>query len=99
MPYEFDAELWTLDSGGLHVVTVPEAMSDEIDERTAGSQGGFGSVKVAVAIGSSSWTTSLFPSLEVGAYILPIKKPIRTAQGCARGDVVHVGLRLVGLED
>lgn len=98
MTYRFDAELWTMNGGVWHMLTVPEAMSDEIDERTAGSQGGFGSVKVEVTIGSSTWTTSLFPSTEVGAYVLPVKKAVRAAQGCGEGDVVTVGLRLVGLE-
>lgn len=98
MAYRFDAELWTMNGGVWHMLTVPEVMSDEIDERTTGLQGGFGSVKVEVTIGSSTWTTSLFPSQEVGAYVLPVKKAVRTAQACSAGDVVTVALRLVGLD-
>ncbi|GMA31926.1 DUF1905 domain-containing protein [Litorihabitans aurantiacus] len=98
MPYRFDAELWTMNEGRWHMLTVPEAASDEIDQRTAGLQGGFGSVKVEVTIGTSTWTTSVFPSREHGAYILPVKKAVRTAQGCAAGDTVDVTLRIVGLE-
>lgn len=98
MPYRFDAELWTMNDGRWHMLTVPEKDSDEIDQRTAGLQGGFGSVKVEVTIGTSTWTTSVFPSQQHGAYILPVKKAVRTAQGCAAGDTVTVGLKLVGLE-
>jgi len=41
---------------------------------------GFGSVRVNVTIGGSTWKTSLFPSKELGHYVLPIKASIRKAE-------------------
>lgn len=58
-----------------------------------GKRRGFGSVKVAVRIGASEWSTSIFPSKEFG-WFLPIKKPIRLAQGLAEGDTVEIELEL-----
>ncbi|TNU74103.1 DUF1905 domain-containing protein [Miniimonas arenae] len=99
MPYRFDAPIWqTPPPGSWHFLTVPEEMADEIDRRTTGVQGGFGSVKVEVTIGGSTWLTSIFPSKQVASYILPLKRSVRSAEGCGAGDMVAVGLVLVGLE-
>jgi len=47
---------------------------------------------VEVTIGGSTWRTSLFPSREAGAFILPIKKAVRVAEGCEEGSRVRVRL-------
>lgn len=60
-----------------------------------GSGRGFGSVKVRARIGSSEWHTSVFPSKERKAWILPLKAAIRKAQDIAEGDDVTVELELV----
>lgn len=59
-----------------------------------GKRRGFGSVKTEVRLGGSSWTTSLFPQ-KSGGWFLPIKKPVRLAEGLAEGDEVAVELRLL----
>ncbi len=48
-----------------------------------GKRRGFGSVKVTVTLGDSRWQTSLFPNKD-GSWFLPIKKPVRVAEGSAR---------------
>ena len=58
-----------------------------------GKRRGFGSVKVTVALGDSRWQTSLFPNKD-GSWFLPIKKPVRVAEGLADGDAVEVELEL-----
>jgi hypothetical protein len=58
-----------------------------------GRRRGFGSVKVAVTVGSSTWKTSLFPQ-KSGGWFLPIKKPVRLAEGLDYGDVVEGELEL-----
>lgn len=92
----FEAELW-LWSGkdAWHFLTLPEDLSDEIDDRTEGRKAGFGSVPVTVTIGASTWTTSIFPSRQQGAFILPVKQQIRRAEGIGAGDVVTVALTVV----
>ena len=58
-----------------------------------GKRRGFGSVKVAVRVGTSAWQTSVFPSQ--GKWFLPIKKPVRLAEGLAEGQPVVVELDLL----
>lgn len=82
-------------AGNWHFVTLPQALSDEIADLTVGRAGGFGSVRVEVTIGTSVWQTSLFPSKEQAAYVLPLKKPVRTEQSLRAGSATEVTLRLV----
>ena len=58
-----------------------------------GKRRGFGSVKVTVTLGQSRWQTSLFPNKD-GSWFLPIKKPVRVAEGLVDGDDVAVELEL-----
>ena len=58
-----------------------------------GKRRGFGSVKVAVRVGTSAWQTSVFPSQ--GKWFLPIKKPVRLAEGLIEGQPVVVELDLL----
>ena len=58
-----------------------------------GKRRGFGSVKVTVALGDSRWQTSLFPNKD-GSWFLPIKKPVRIAEGLVDGDETEVELEL-----
>ena len=59
-----------------------------------GKRRGFGSVKVTVTLGESRWQTSLFPNKD-GSWFLPVKKPVRLAEGLEYGDEVEVGLELL----
>ena len=58
-----------------------------------GKRRGFGSVKVIVTLGESRWPTSLFPNKD-GSWFLPIKKPVRVAEGLDYGVEVEVELEL-----
>ena len=58
-----------------------------------GKRRGFGSVRVTVSLGDSRWQTSLFPNKD-GSWFLPIKKPVRVAEGLVDGDAVEVELKL-----
>jgi hypothetical protein len=94
--YEFTAALWEWPAkAAWFFVTVPVEISDEIDARTHGLTNGFGSVRVRVRIGGSEWATSLFPDSKQQAYVLPIKKAVRVAEGIAPGDEARVRIELV----
>lgn len=94
--YVFDAELWEWPArASWFFVSVPEAISDEIDARTDGFAAGFGSVRVTVRVGGSAWATSVFPDTTRGCFVLPIKKAVRDAEGIAPGDSVRIHLVLV----
>ncbi|MFN8074222.1 MAG: DUF1905 domain-containing protein [Kineosporiaceae bacterium] len=98
LSFEFTAQLWPWDArvDSWVFVTVPEDVSDEIaDVADAGPRRGFGAVKVRVSVGATTWTTSIFPSKEQAAYVLPVKKAVRTARGLAVGDTVTIALEVL----
>jgi hypothetical protein len=94
--WEFDAELWRYKGDSAwHFVTLPFDEADEIEERAAGATRGFGSVKVRVTVGATTWDTSLFPDSAAKSYVLPVKKAVRTAEDLADGEPVRVSLELL----
>jgi hypothetical protein len=97
--YRFIAPLWIWDASGegsWHFVTLPEDAADEIKAVTdGGPRRGFGSVRVEVTVGPTTWRTSIFPSKEAQSYVLPLKKAVRHAAGLEEGDEVDVALTLL----
>lgn len=88
MRFGFTAPLWEWSArDNWFFVTLPEQMADQIAEIQHAARG-FGSVRVRVTVGGTTWTTSIFPDTTQGSYILPMKKAVRKAEGIAdRGDV------------
>lgn len=74
--------------------TMPEEISVELRELPALPRG-FGSLRVQARIGASIWSTSIF--FDGAAFVLPLKKAIRQAQGISEGDVVLVDLDVIDL--
>jgi hypothetical protein len=96
MPLHFRAELWLHDAEGpWHFVTLPGDLADEVAQRSAATPRGFGSVKVEATVGSTTWSTSLFPDTATRSYVLPVKKAVRQAEALVVGDPVEVDLELV----
>ena len=93
--WTFTAPVWRWREGSWRFVTLPEDVSDEVDEAVGDATGGFGSVRVEVSVGASVWRTSLFPSSSAAAYVLPVKKAVRVAEGLADDDPAEVSIRLV----
>lgn len=94
----FDAELWIWDARRADTwtfVTLPEDISEEIRELTADQPRGFGSVRVRVTVGAHTWRTSIFPDSARRAYVLPVKRAIRRAEGLDAGDTAAVTIELV----
>lgn len=95
----FEAELWIWDArrgDSWTFVSLPVEASSDIREVTGGRRRGFGSVRVHVAIGGSSWTTSIFPDSARDTFVLPVKSGIRKAEGLKAGDVATVTVELIG---
>ena len=59
-----------------------------------GKRRGFGSVKTTVTLGESRWQTSVFPNKD-GSWFLPVKTPVRLAEGLEYGDEIEVELELL----
>ena len=94
----FTAELWrwtarkeSADTGAWCFVTLPPDLADDVRER-AGEPRGFGSVRVRVQVGTTTWDTSVFPDAASGSFALPVKKSVRTAADVAEGDMLTVTL-------
>ena len=93
---EFPADLWEHEGqGAWHFVTVPEEPSEDI--RLSGAMpAGFGSFKVEVSVGDSTWQTSVFPDKASGGFVLPVKKAVRTAEGLEACDRITLSLSVLG---
>ena len=96
LEFSFTGEvwLWQAEKAAWHLVTLPVEMSEDIKAFTKHLARGFHSVKVEAKIGETSWKTTIFPSKERGAYLLPIKKSVRTAEEIGAGSMVSVDLRI-----
>jgi hypothetical protein len=98
--YDFTGLLWRwADERGdgadsWHFVTVPVEVSEQIRETLVEPPRGFGSVRVAVRVGATSWETSVFPDKQSGCYVLPMKRAVRRAEDLEPGDPVAVDLTL-----
>ena len=101
MKYTFDAELWIWDArrdDSWTFVSLPAEASAEVRELVdTRPRRGFGSVRVRVTIGSSTWTTSIFPDSARGSYSLPVRKAVRRAEALEAGDVATVTVELTDL--
>jgi len=95
--YEFESTLWAWAARKELWVfaTLPHDVSDEIAERPR-PPSGFGAVPVRVRLGDSTWETSIFPGVDEGAYVLPIKKAVRAKAGVEVGDTVAIRVELRG---
>ncbi len=75
-------------------VAEPVAAHELARRLELGKRRGFGSVRVTARIGESVWQTSLFPR-KTGGWFLPVKKPVRLAEGLDFGDEIAGELELL----
>ena len=97
---DFDAELWIWDArkgDSWTFVSLPGTAAEEIREITGGRRRGFGSVRVRVTLGGSTWATSIFPDAGRETYVLPIKRAVRRAESLDTGDVATLTVELLDL--
>jgi hypothetical protein len=75
-----------------HFITVPDDESALLHDASAMVTYGWGMIPVAVHIGDTKWTTSLFP--KDGGYVIPVKDWVRKSEGLGLGDTAAVRLSL-----
>ena len=73
-----------------HFVDVPEAEAGMLQSVSEMVTYGWGMIPVVVTIGSTEFTTSLWP--KDGGYIVPLKAEVRRKVGIELGDVVELEL-------
>ena len=92
--WTFDTELWSSESfAAWAFVTLPAEVGDDV-RLLSGPPTGFGSVRVEVTLGGSTWRTSVFPDKARG-YVLPVKSQVRRKEALELGDTVQVAVSLV----
>ncbi len=96
---EFTAACWIYSSTGTwHFVTLPENAAAEIayfsNILNGGKRVGWGSVRVTVQIGQTTWDTSLFPASKSKSYLLPLKASVRKAENIFDGHQVKIKLSI-----
>ncbi len=75
-----------------HFVTVPAEQAEVIADVAADVTYGWGMIPVAGRVGSTSFTTSLWP--KDGVYVIPLKDAVRRAERIELDDVVTVALHI-----
>ena len=91
MDLEFSGEIWFWRGPSpWHFVSVPDDECQAIATTAGRVSYGWGMIPVAVRIGETGYTTSLWP--KDGGYIVPVKTTVRKAEGLDVGDTVTVRL-------
>ncbi|WP_369056199.1 DUF1905 domain-containing protein [Kineococcus terrestris] len=93
---EFSAPLWRWEARADEWVfaRLPRDASDDV-RALPRPPSGFGSVRVRVTCGASTWTTSVFPESAEGAYVVPLKRSVRRAEGIGVGDTARLRVEVL----
>jgi hypothetical protein len=88
--YTITSKVWPYPGmAGWHFLTVPKKESETIKKAHGKNARGWGSLPVAVSIGTTKWETSIFPDKKSGTYLLPLKAAVRRAEGIDAGESVR----------
>jgi hypothetical protein len=93
----FRARVWEHspgDPGSWHFLTVPAELTEDLTLE-AGLRTGFGSIRVEVSVGHTTWRTSVFPDSVAGTFVLPLRKQVRRAEDLRAGDTCEVTLEVL----
>ena len=91
MVLDFSGELWFWKGPApWYFVTVPDEECDELEATSPLVSYGWGMIPVTALIGSTRWTTSLFP--KDGRYVVPVKARVRKAEELEVGETVTIRL-------
>ena len=95
LTYTFKSEVWEYPGhAAWHFASVPKQHYDELKDISKSLDKGFGSIKVRVVMGGSTWETSIFPDNQSQTFLLPLKKIVRQKENIAAGDSVKITLSL-----
>lgn len=78
-----------------YYATLPQDIAREIDFEHGHHKAGFGSLRVKVTIGGTSWQTSIFTDTKSNSYMLPLKSDVRKAESIDAGDIIQIELEVI----
>ena len=91
MEFEFSAEVWEWRGPApYYFVTVPQDACAAISSASRAVTYGWGMIPVAVRVGDTKWTTSLWSKDE--SYVVPLKVAVRRAEGIEEGMTIEIAL-------
>lgn len=95
--YSFETKVWLYPGAeaAWHFITLPLEEADSIKQLFGKTRKGWGSLRVRVKIGSSTWETSIFPDTKAQSYLLPLKAAVRKKEQLSVGSAVHVDLEIL----
>ncbi len=84
MNHSFTSVVWLYPGeAAWYFVSLPKDLSEKLSTMYEMQKRGFGSLPVMVAIGKTTWKTSIFPDKKSGQYMLPLKAEVRKKEGIA----------------
>jgi hypothetical protein len=93
--FQFETKLWRYQGNAAwHFVTLPKDISEQMRALSQGMRNAFGSLRVIVTIGESTWRTSVFADTKAGAFVLPVKAEVRKKEKISHGDEVRVSVEI-----
>ena len=94
---DFTGKLWlSAGPGGWTFVTLPPACADQIRFYTGSKKGrAWGMIKVRARIGTSEWSTTIWPDKTSESFLLPVKAAVRKTEKIAAGDQAEVRLTVL----
>ncbi len=94
--FDISAEVWLYPGkAAWHFVSVPPAESAEIRSLFGHLARGWGSLRVEVKVGQTTWKTSIFPEKKNGIYLLPLKSDVRAKESIAAGQMIELDIRVL----
>lgn len=92
--FQLRSKIWLYDGpAAWHFLTINKGLSKDI-KAMVDSPRGFGSVRVEITIGKTTWRSSIFPE-KSGTYVLPLKAEVRKKENLRAGQTVQVKLTII----
>ncbi len=93
--YRMQAKVWRYAGKATwYFAVLPKRQSTAIRSLFGGLARGWGSLPVAVTVGRTRWTTSIFPDRKAGTYLLPLKAEIRDREKIREGDSLRLRIEI-----
>lgn len=93
--FKIKARVWIWEGESpWHFITIEKEKSEEIKKSYHLPRRGFGSIPVRVAVGATTWRTSVFPE-KGGTYILPLKKEARNKENIKIGEFINLEIEVL----